>query len=245
MVLGSRNECAFAFQQLARFNDSYGQDHWDALLRLISYLKKSRDTHYLALSKYGGMVFSGYCDSDWNGSNLCTSTTGWIIFFGWAPIAWVSRLQRVTARSTGEAEFLALSSISQEAVYLQMFAQSIRVPKNAFQIFSNDQSRYMADSSRPTAVFDTAIKIWSDSKVALAQAGKPDHWVVDKLRHIRTAFFFFKSYVRSASLQLCSVSGTDNPADISTKGFGAPGKTAANQKADLFQRHALFCAGRR
>ena len=112
-------------------------------------------------------------------------------------------------------------------------------------MFSNDQSRYMADSSKPRHVFDTAIKIWSDSKVALAQAGKPDHWVVDKLRHIRTAFFFFKSYVRSAALQLCSVSGNDNPADIFTKGFGAPGKTAANQKAEVFQRHARFCAGQR
>ena len=126
-----------------------------------------------------------------------------------------------------------------------MFARSLRVPKSSVQIFGNDKSRYMADSSRPASLFDTAVKIWSDSKVALAQAAKPDCWVVDKLRHIRTAFFFFKSYVRSADLQLCSVSGNDNCSDIFTKGFGAPGKTAANQKAELFQRHALFCAGRR
>ena len=126
-----------------------------------------------------------------------------------------------------------------------MFARSLKVPMSAFEIFSNDKSRYQADSRRPAHVFDTAVKIWSDSKVALAQASKPDHWVVDKLRHIRTAYFFFKSYVRSHMLTLCSVSGTDNPADIFTKGFGAPGKTAANQKADVFHRHAMFCAGRR
>ena len=244
-MLASRNECSFGYQVLARFNDTYGQDHWSALLAMIAYLKKTRDTHFLVISKHGGMAFSAYCDSDWNGSACCKSSTGWIIFWGWVPISWVSRLQRVTARSTGEAEFIALSSLAQEAVFLQMFAKSMHVPPCAFEIFSNDKSRYQAGSAQPAAAFDTAVKIWSDSKVALAQASKPDHWVVDKLRHIRTAFFFFKSYVRSAQLQLCSVSGNDNPADIFTKGFGAPGKTAANQKSEVFQRHAAFCAGRR
>ena len=244
MVLGSRNECAFAFQQLARFNDNYGQDHWDALLRLISYLKKTRDTHCLVLSKFGGMSFAGYCDSDWNGNNICTSTTGWIIFFGWAPIAWVSRAQRVTARSTGEAEFLALSSLSQEAIYLQMFVKSLNIPHEVFQLYSNDSSRY-APQSETDPKFDTAVKIWSDSQVAIAQALKPDNWVVDKLRHVRFAYFFFKSYIRQSKLQLHSVSGVDNPSDIMTKGWGAPGKTAVNQKADTFQRHSDFCAGKR
>ena len=111
-----------------------------------------------------------------------------------------------------------------------MLVQSLQVP-SAFEIFCNDKSRYQDCSDRPKQLFDTAVKIWSDSKVALAQASKPDNWVVDKLRHIRTAYFFFKSYVRSAQLELCSCSGIDNPADIFTKGFGAPGKTAANQKA--------------
>ena len=244
LMLASRMDCAFAYQALARFNDSYGQDHWTALLALVMYLKKSRDSFYLCISKHGGMRLCGYCDSDWNGSEFCKSSTGWIIFFGNTPISWVSRLQRVTARSTGEAEFYALSSIAQEAVYLQMLVQSLQVPSSAFEIFCNDKSRYQDCSDRPKQLFDTAVKIWSDSKVALAQASKPDNWVVDKLRHIRTAYFFFKSYVRSAQLELCSCSGIDNPADIFTKGFGAPGKTAANQKADLFQRHANFCSGR-
>ena len=79
----------------------------------------------------------------------------------------------------------------------------------------------------------------------MAQAKKPDNWVVDKLRHIKAAYHFFKSYVRNGALRLLGISGKDNPSDIYTKGWGAPGKTAANQKADDFKRHADFCAGRR
>ena len=52
LMLATRNDCAFAYQALARFNDSYGQDHWDALIALIAYLRKSRDTYYLSISKH-------------------------------------------------------------------------------------------------------------------------------------------------------------------------------------------------
>jgi hypothetical protein len=243
-MLSSRNECAYAYSQLARFNDTYGPDHWQALLRLVSYLKKTRDTHYLAISKYGGMALSAYCDSDWNGTMFCFSTSGWIVFFGSSPLSWAARLQRVTARSTGESEFIALSSVAQECVYIRMLVASLRIPVSVLEVYCNDESRHAEKGSTDIA-FKTAVQIWSDSSVALAQAKKPEHWIVDKLRHIKTAYFFFKSYVREGLLQLCKVSGLDNCADIFTKGFGAPGKTSANQKAEVFQRHAAFCAGRR
>ena len=248
LCLASRNECPYAYKELSRFNETYGQDHWDALMRLIAYLKKTRDTHYLSITRFGGMDLSGYCDSDWNGSDFCLSSTGWISFFGFVPFSWCSRMQRVTARSTGEAEFIALSSLAQECVYLQMFVQSLNIPCAPVTIQCNDRSRYEDDgvaNGLPRNVFRTAVDIWSDSQVALAQAAKPDNWVIDKLRHIKKDYFFFKSYVRQGKLKLHPCSGVDNPADIYTKGFGAPGKTAANQKAELFQRHAEFVAGRR
>ena len=125
-----------------------------------------------------------------------------------------------------------------------MLVASLAVPVAIVKIFCNDRSRYDtggADSGK----FRTAVKIFSDSKVALAQAAKPDAWVVDKLRHIKTAYFFFKSYCRRGDLKLLEIGGKINPADIFTKGFGAPGKTAANQKSEYFQHHALICAGRR
>ena len=241
LMLATRNDISFAYQRLARWNDNYGQDHCDALLRLVKFLEKSKQTHYLSISKFGGWNLSGYCDSDFNGCPVMhMSSTGWIIFLGWVPISWCSRLQRCVARSTGEAEYLALSSLSQEAVYLSMFARSLKIPESVFEIYSNESNEHDTNGTDPSAV-----QIWSDSQVALAQAKKPDNWVVDKLRHIKTAYHFFKSYVRNGALRLLGISGKDNPSDIYTKGWGAPGKTAANQKADDFKRHADFCAGRR
>jgi hypothetical protein len=244
-MLATMPHIAFAYKELSRFNDCYGKEHWDALLRLVAYLKKHRDEVYFCISRYGGMSLSGYCDSDWNGSDFCTSSTGYIFFCGFTPLSYASKLQRCTARSTGEAEFIALSAAAQEAVYLQMLVASLRIPSSTFEIYCNDFSRYATDGNERNDKYRTAVQIWSDSQVAIAQAKKPDCWIVDKLRHVKTAYFFFKSYVRDALLSLQPCSGTDNPADIMTKGFGAPGNTANNQKAELFNRHALFCCGRR
>ena len=247
LMLGSYVECAYAYKELARFNHCYGREHWETLMRLISYLKKAKVWHYLSLSKHGGLRLYAFCDSDWNGSDQCLSTTSWIVFLGNSPISWCSRMQRSTSRSTGEAEFLALSSCSQEALYLQMFVASLDIPTSTFEIFGNDRSRYEEEGVAkgvPAERYATAVKIWSDSKVALAQAKKPEHWIVDKLRHVRTAYFFFKSYVRRGKLELHSVPGTENPSNVGTKGFGAPGKTAANQQAEYFEGHALTCLGR-
>jgi hypothetical protein len=130
-------------------------------------------------------------------------------------------------------------------VYLRMLVLSLRIPQSVLEIYCNDKSRYASTGKASPHLYRTAVDIWTDSRVALAQAHKPEHWIVDKLRHIKTAYFFFKSYVRESKLRLFSVSGNDNCSDIFTKGFGAPGSTAANQKADVLQRHALFCMGRR
>ena len=65
-----------------------------------------------------------------------------------------------------------------------MFIKSLHIPEEVFQIFSNETSRYLS-ADTPDSKFDTAVKIWSDSQVAIAQANKPDNWVVDKLRHTR------------------------------------------------------------
>ena len=246
LFLNTRSDCSFAYGQLSRFNENYGQAHWSALVSLASYLKKTRDTHFLILSAHGGWNFCTYCDSDYNGTGNCQSTTGFITFFGISPISWASRLQRSTSRSTAEAEYIALSAAAQESVYIAMLAESLRVPRAVVEMYCNDRSRMIEDSddtSNPT--WRTAFQVWTDSEAALAQANKPENWVIDKLRHIRTAYHFFKQYVKRGVIRFASVSGKDNPADCYTKGFGAPGRTATNNRADVFQRHAMFCLGHR
>jgi hypothetical protein len=168
LMLATLPQLAFSYKELSRFNDTYGQEHWDALLRVVAYLKKNRESLYLSLSRFGGMLLSGYCDSDWNGSDVCISSTGYITFLGFSPLSWSSRLQRCTARSTGEAEFIALSAISQECVYLKMLLASLRYPQSTLEIYCNDSSRFLAEAKVDRKhLYRTAYEIWNESSTRL------------------------------------------------------------------------------
>ena len=85
------------------------------------------------------------------------------------------------------------------------------------------------------------IKIWSDSLNAVQNSKK--EWVSDKLRHIKTAYHFFKQYVKSGDIDLQHISGPENCSDIFTKGYGEGAYGQPNQMAGAYLKHALKCLG--
>ena len=237
IMLGTRPDLAFAYQQLARFNSCYGEDHWKALQHLLAYMRKSKDTHVMRFTRYGGSKLVAYCDADWNANDSHRSTTGWIVFSGRNPISWCSRSQKATSRSTCEAEYISLSSCSVEVIYLQMLnAVMNTAPAGTY----SNSDVVITDRVKG----DCAATVWSDSQAALKQGRDPDGWVADKLRHLRTAWHFFRQYVQSEEIIPRFCRGGDNCSDILTKGFGT-GRggtgTPCSQKASDYHRHARFC----
>ena len=71
---------AHAYGQLARFNDCYGKQHWDALMELLGYMRANRDRDKMYIARGAGSQLSCYCDADWNASYDSKSTSGWIVF---------------------------------------------------------------------------------------------------------------------------------------------------------------------
>ena len=230
IMLSTRPDLAFAYKELSSFNSNYGEAHWDALLRCLSYLDKTRDMP-LVLTKSGSTRLEAYVDSDWNGNvDEHKSTTGYIIFLGDAPISWCSQMQGASARSVCESEYIALSHCAQELVYLQMFAKSLRLPDNErvdvrVNQGTNDTSAAPDGHGSALRVWeefkqvhgipaDETAMCWSDSQNAIANAKTPFGWLSGKLRHLHTAFHFVKQYVlkneSSAWLRLraCDTYGT-------------------------------------
>jgi hypothetical protein len=241
LVTCTRPDCAYAYKTLAQFNDCYTHEHWEALMELVAYLHNTADTHVLRLTKTGGTLLNAYCDADLNNTDKSKSTSGWIVFHGHNPISWCSKTQTSTARSTAESEFISLSSLSQECIYLRMLLQSITgagVPPVYTNASTDDKKK--CDHSTSDCQCH-AVDIWCDSQNAIAQAKRP--WVADKLRHIKTAWFFFKDYVKRGELNLQYILGKDNCADILTKGFGEGKPGTSNQMWEYFTRHAKTLLG--
>ena len=100
-------------------------DHWNALIRILRYVKKAPGQGLLYEDK-GSIQVSGYCDADWAGSPIDRrSTTGYCVFLGGNIISWKSKKQNVVARSTAEAEYRAMASLTCELIWVKQFLQEL------------------------------------------------------------------------------------------------------------------------
>ena len=86
----TRPDVAFAVNRLSRYTSSLSVEHWKAIVRVFSYLKKTKD---LGLYYFGyPTVLEGYSDSNWVtsvGDNNLTS--GWLFNLGGGAISWASK----------------------------------------------------------------------------------------------------------------------------------------------------------
>jgi len=243
VMLATAPQLAHAYGQLSRFNDCYGKQHWDALLELLGYMRANRDRDKMYICRGSGSQLTCYCDADWNASYDSKSTTGWIVFLGSTPISWCSRLQKSTSLSTAQAEYISLSSAAQECAYLQMLMETLKTPTPVVRIVGKYGSGEQCDHLDDSKCKCGAVRIWCDSKNAVAEANKPANWVSNKLRHIKTGYHFLRDYIQDKLFSLEHVPGDFNCADIATKGWGRGKPGTENQRAALWRTHADFCLG--
>jgi hypothetical protein len=113
----TRPDVAYIVTQLSRFLENPGQQHWKAAIRVLRYLKTTKDFGIIYNGNDGKVVLEAYTDADW-GSNLDDrrSVSGIMIMIGGAPVVFKSKYQRTVALSSAEAGYLVLSLCTGGAV---------------------------------------------------------------------------------------------------------------------------------
>ena len=84
-----------------------------------------------------------YCDADYAGDkHTRKSTSGWISFMNGGPISWASRLQKLCAQSSAEAEIYAVVDSAKEALHLKLLSEEceIRNPNKPLTIYEDNNS---------------------------------------------------------------------------------------------------------
>ena len=82
------------------------------------YLRGTAD-YGLAFTSYASGDCVGYSDADWGGDlDDRKSTSGYLISGG--AVSWRSKKQTCVALSTAEAEYVALASAAQEAIWIRV-----------------------------------------------------------------------------------------------------------------------------
>jgi len=119
-----RPNIAYAVGRLSRYTHGPNQDHWDALVRFMRYLRGTMDYGI----EYSGfpIVLEGYSDGNWiSDSEETKSTSGYVFTLGGGAVAWRSAVQTIIARSTMESEFVALEMAGSEVEWLKNFLANI------------------------------------------------------------------------------------------------------------------------
>ncbi|GJW34700.1 zinc finger, CCHC-type containing protein [Tanacetum coccineum] len=114
----TKPDIAFAAGKLSRYTSNPGTQHWQAIQRVLKYLKKTMDYRWVY---YGyPSVLECYTDASWiNNTEDNSSTSGWVFLLGGGAISWASKKQTCITGSTMESEFMALAAAGKEAEWLK------------------------------------------------------------------------------------------------------------------------------
>ena len=187
---GTRLDLSYSVHQLCRFMHHPEPSHFQALLRLLLYLKGTV-SHGISL---GGRTapLRGFADADHKRKGDCRSTSGYVFLLNQGPISWRSPTQKHPALSSCESEYVALSMASQEALWFRSL---------------------LTELSQQTVQLETTI--YGDNKGSMKLAEHPyDHC---RTKHINLHYYFIKSYIASRELVLKYCPTTTNLADLLTK----------------------------
>ena len=191
----TRPDLAFSVGYVSRFMQRPTTEHQQAVKRIIRYVAGTLD-HGLYYPRCPGKAhFVGYSDSDHAGDiDTSKSTSGILFFLGKCLVSWQSVKQQVVALSSCEAEYMAASAASTQALWL---------------------ARLLGDLlGRDTG----AVELRVDSKSALALAKNPVFH--ERSKHIRVRYHFIRNYLEEGSIKASYINTKDQLADLLTKPLG-------------------------
>lgn len=119
LAIVSRPDIMYAVSLVSRYLDSFDNTHWNAVKKILKYLKETQD-YGLRYSAATQNIVEGYSDADYaKDTETRKSTTGYVFIKNGAAITWASQRQQSIALSTTEAEFMAACAATKEALWIK------------------------------------------------------------------------------------------------------------------------------
>lgn len=139
LMIGSRPDIAYSVGRLSQFMDAYDKTHWTAVKHILRYLKGTLDLG-ITYRGDGTNKLQGFCDSDYAGDQETRkSTSGFIFILNGGAVSWSSKLQRITALSTTEAEYISLAEAAKQSMWLRQLLADLNQNQEAIQINCDNQ----------------------------------------------------------------------------------------------------------
>ena len=119
-------DIAFAVSSLSQFLENPGEIHWKAVKRVMRYLKGTKNYKLTLGINHDSLL--GYADANWASQDHRHSISAYIFQINGGSISWSCQKQNIVALSSTEAEFIALTHVTKEALWLQHFITKVIQP---------------------------------------------------------------------------------------------------------------------
>jgi Reverse transcriptase (RNA-dependent DNA polymerase)/Pol polyprotein, beta-barrel domain len=215
-ALCTRPDVAFAVSHLSQFNANPGQAHWTQAQQVIKYLYTTRHTS-LVLGGKNKICLSGWVDCDWGSNrNDRRSASSYLFTLGGGVISWSSKKQKTLLTSTTEAECMANSRVTAEALWL----------RNLLTLLGFEQR--------------SATNIACDKYSAVALTQGPSFH--GRTRHIHVQHHFVRECIQFNEISFSHIMAQENPADVLTRPLPRPAFSDLVQQMGLQRPRASVAA---
>ena len=192
LAVWTRPDISYAVNSAAKHCAQPAHAHWTAVKRILRYLQGTVNYGlYYPLGVKSSVV--GYSDSDWAGDiSDRKSTSGYIFLVNGTAVSWRSQKQKSVALSTAEAEYMALSSAAQEAIWMMRLIEELE------------------------GCLINCMTIMEDNQACISITQNPQHH--GRAKHIAIRFHFVRDLVAKGVLKLQYCQSENMIADYLTKG---------------------------
>lgn len=191
LMTGTRPDIAYAVGVVSRTLENPSKEDVTKVKRIFRYLQGTINQGIVYKAKINKGKLIAYSDADHAGDlKTGRSTTGTVCLYAGGAVSWLSQLQTTVAISTTEAELVAASEATREAIWLKRLVNDI--------IELNEIPE---------------LKV--DNEAAIRLAHNPEYH--RRTKHIRIRHFFVREKVQEEEICVNKVSSEEQLADAMTK----------------------------
>ncbi len=168
--------------------------HYKAMLRVIKYVFETERLGLSLKPHHIGALFQlcGLCDSDFAGDkDTRVSVYGFILYLCGAPISWRSKSGKSVTLSSTEAEYVAISELAEEVIFVRQLLESIGIEVD----------------------YPIIIEVDNVGAIYLAY----NHSTSQRTKHMDCRMHFVREYCEDDILKVVFVSSENNDSDVFIK----------------------------
>ncbi|KAK8694421.1 hypothetical protein V6N13_071974 [Hibiscus sabdariffa] len=177
----------------SRYQSNPGEGHWTTVKNILKYLRRTKDV-FLVYGGEGELRIKGYTDASFETEkDDSRSQSGFVFCLNGGAVSWKSSKEDTVADSTTEAEYIAASEASKEAVWIKKFITELGVIPS----------------------IEDVVDLYCDNNGAIVQAKEPRSH--QRSKHILRRIHLIKEIIDRGDVEICKLHTDDNIADPLTK----------------------------